>query len=343
MKLLLGVRKKTNGISKRNVIFSALSLFGVAVLLSQKISQTDHFINVEKWSEFGDGQILEMTGVDQSLFISCSMYDFPKRTPDEVKSINIKWQNALDYVNREQLSFLARQDLKMHRDIIHDVETKQVPGMLLECGVAKGGSSLLLSVVKHPNRCLHMFDTYQGLPPPTAADGADVHKRYKDIQDGKAGANYYGYMKDLQGFVQGHVNKGGNSAQVTLHKGLFKDTVWPIGPVAFAHLDGDWYESTYGMLERVQPVLSVGGYVLLDDVEAWSGAREAFGDFFDVDVHLWLNQSFAFKYKQDGRPQCLAQNAGNLYALELWLRVLVTKLDPTKDSGLKPCVSKRAA
>jgi Macrocin-O-methyltransferase (TylF) len=334
-------RKKNQRSSKNVAICLALLLLGVGVLI--QISQTDHVFSENQLTELGLRQALAMTGVDQSLFISCPLYAFPERTPDEVQSVNLKWQKAVDYVNREQLTFLEGPALKMHRDIIHDIESTQVPGMLLECGVAKGGSSVLLSVVKHPDRCLHMFDTYQGIPPPTAADGADVHQRYKDIQDGKAGANYYGYMKDLQGFVQGHLHKGGNSASVSLHKGLFNDTVWPIGPVAFAHLDGDWYESTYGMLERVQPVLSVGGYVLLDDVEAWSGAREAFGDFFDVDVDLWLNQSFAFKRKQDSRPKCLAENSGNLYALELWLRVLVKKLDPTEESGLKPCVSKPKA
>jgi Macrocin-O-methyltransferase (TylF) len=265
--------------------------------------------------------------------ISCPAYDFPERTQDEIQSINMKWEEALDYVSRSKLSFIRRPSLEMHRDLIHDIESNQIPGMLLECGVAKGGSSVLFSVVKNPERCLHLFDTFQGIPPPSKFDGADVHKRYKDIQDGKAGENYYGYMKDLLGFVQDNINKAGNNQSVSLHKGLFNGTVWPVGPVAFLHLDGDWYESTYGMLERVQPLLSVGGYIVVDDALTWSGAREAVSDFFNIDV-----QQFAkLKRTEEDRPKCLAQNNGNFYALELWSKVFVKKLDPAQQSGLNPC------
>jgi len=272
--------------------------------------------------------------------ISCITFGFPKRTVNEIDIINDRWHTGLQYVRKGELSFLESEALEMHRDLIHDVESQQVSGMLFECGVAKGGSSLLLSIVKHPNRCLHLFDTFQGMPKPSAADGPDVHERYKVIQDGKAGKNYYGYMKNLQQVVKMHIDKAGNNSTVYLHKGLFADTVWPVGPVAYAHLDGDWYESTIGMLERVHPFISIGGYMVLDDVEHFSGSRKALEDFFNFDVDLWLDQVKTFRANGD-RSKCRAQHEGISYSLELRSRVVAKKMgEGGAEHEMKLCASK---
>jgi asparagine synthase (glutamine-hydrolysing) len=50
--------------------------------------------------------------------------------------------------------------------------------------------------------------------------------------------------------------------------------------VAFAHLDGDWYESTMVCLERIAPLLIQGGRIVLDDYYAWSGCRTAVDEYF---------------------------------------------------------------
>ena len=55
---------------------------------------------------------------------------------------------------------------------------------------------------------------------------------------------------------------------VELVKGLFQDTIHLDEPVAFAHLDGDWYESTMVCLERIAPLLVPGGRIVLDDYHA---------------------------------------------------------------------------
>ena len=67
---------------------------------------------------------------------------------------------------------------------------------------------------------------------------------------------------------------------VELVKGLFQDTIDLDEPVAFAHLDGDWYESTMVCLERIAPLLVPGGRIVLDDYHAWSGCRTAVDEYF---------------------------------------------------------------
>lgn len=55
--------------------------------------------------------------------------------------------------------------------------------------------------------------------------------------------------------------------------------------------DGDWYNSTYHMLERLSPHLSKGGYFVLDDVYQWSGSKNAYVDFFGVNFDWLQNEN----------------------------------------------------
>ena len=222
--------------------------------------------------------------------IACPRYQFASRTADETIQFEQSWQRAVRFVLARQLTFLLRETLEFHKSLLQSIEENGVQGMILECGVAKAGSSITFAAYKHPERCLHLFDTFEGIPPPSAKDGKDAHDRYQVIASGKAGENYYGYMKDLMAFDQEQFVQAGfdlvnNKHNIHFHKGLFNETVWPIGPVAYAHLDGDWYESTYGMLERIEPFLQPGGYFVLDDVYNFSGASTAFEDFFQIDVN----------------------------------------------------------
>ena len=67
---------------------------------------------------------------------------------------------------------------------------------------------------------------------------------------------------------------------VELVKGLFEDTIDIEQPVALAHLDGDWYDSTMVCLERIAPRLSPGGRLVVDDYYSWSGCQRAVDDYF---------------------------------------------------------------
>jgi asparagine synthase (glutamine-hydrolysing) len=51
-------------------------------------------------------------------------------------------------------------------------------------------------------------------------------------------------------------------------------------PVAFVHIDGDWYESVMTCLTRLAPRLVPGGVLVIDDYDAWSGCRSAVDEYF---------------------------------------------------------------
>lgn len=166
-----------------------------------------------------------------------------------------------------------------------DVQLAGVPGIVIEAGTARGGSAIVLATAKSPDRAMKVYDVFGMIPPPSAKDGEDVHKRYDVIRSGKAkgGDEYYGYRDNLFDEVTRDFAEHGvpvEQSGVELIRGLFQDTIHIDQPVAFAHIDGDWYESTMTCLQRIVPWLSVGGRLVIDDYFQWSGCRTAVDEFF---------------------------------------------------------------
>lgn len=157
-----------------------------------------------------------------------------------------------------------------------------IAGDFIEAGVALGGSAILLARLKPPSRQLTLYDVFEMIPPPGENDGPDAHERYDVIRSGASaglgGDTYYGYVDDLSSRVCANLEAFGVSLEadkVVLERGLFADTLFPTGPIAFAHIDCDWYDSVKICIERVMPHLSRGGILVFDDYNSYSGCRRA--------------------------------------------------------------------
>jgi hypothetical protein len=187
----------------------------------------------------------------------------------------------------EHLTYLKPGNLRDLASVVLDVERSRLPGLLIEAGTARGGSAIVMAAAKAPERPMKVYDVFGMIPPPTEQDGADVHERYEKIAAGEAkgvgGDTYYGYRDDLYDEVaESFARLGVPLAEhnVELVRGLFEDTIVLDEPVAFAHLDGDWYESTMTCLTRIAPLLVPGGRIVLDDYYKWSGCRAAVDEYF---------------------------------------------------------------
>lgn len=194
---------------------------------------------------------------------------------------------VLLYVVSNRLTMIRVPELVEMCAVVADLQARGIEGSFLETGTAKGGSAILLTALKEPDRELLVYDVFGQIPPPSEGDGKDVHKRYATIVSGEAvgpgGSEYYGYEEDLLGKVSAAFSSAGypvDDNRVQLVQGLFEDTLHPDGPIALAHLDGDWYESTMVSLQRVVPHLSVGGVLIIDDYRSWSGCAKAVDEFF---------------------------------------------------------------
>jgi predicted O-methyltransferase YrrM len=187
----------------------------------------------------------------------------------------------------ERLTYLKPANLRELASIVQQIERERLPGVVIEAGAARGGSAIVLAAAKAPERPMKDYDVFGMIPAPGEHDGADVHERYAKIAAGDArgvgGEKYYGYRDDLYREVGESFARLGvpvDENNVELIRGLFEDTIRLDEPVAFAHLDGDWYESTMTCLERIAPLLVPGGTIVLDDYYKWSGCRAAVDEYF---------------------------------------------------------------
>ncbi len=209
-------------------------------------------------------------------------------------------ERTIAAVRSEHLSYLNDVSLRTLAATMAEIEAAGLQGLVIETGTARGGSAIVLAASKAPNRPMRVYDVFGMIPPPSARDDADVHRRYATIVAGESqgigGETYYGYREDLEGEVTASFARHGlplDERNVQLVAGLFQDTLIVEEPVALAHLDGDWYESTMTCLERIAPRLVVGGRIVLDDYDTWSGCRTA--------VHEYFADRPGFRFERRGR------------------------------------------
>ena len=157
-----------------------------------------------------------------------------------------------------------------------------------------GGSAILLARLKPADAWLELYDVFGMIPPPGPADGEDAHRRYAEIAAGTSkglgGETYYGYVPDLQQQVLANLRRFAVEPardRVRLVPGLFEATLRPVGPVALAHVDCDWYDSVRVCIDRITPLLAKGGVIVFDDYSSYSGCRRA--------VDEWLQREPAFR------------------------------------------------
>jgi asparagine synthase (glutamine-hydrolysing) len=186
----------------------------------------------------------------------------------------------------ERLTYLGPTGLLTLERCARDVIRDRVPGDFLEAGVALGGSAVVLAGAMDGDRRFDGFDVFGMIPPPSEDDPPEVHERYQTISEGRSagirGDTYYGYIDDLYERVVTTFQRYGqpvDGERVSLHRGLFEDTLHPQRPVALAHVDCDWHEPVKLCLERIWPALSPGGVIVFDDYNTYGGCATAVDTF----------------------------------------------------------------
>lgn len=197
-------------------------------------------------------------------------------------------EHVIARVRERKLTYLSERCLADLARAVTGADQRHLPGLIIEAGTALGGSAIVMASAKKRSRRMKVYDAFSMIPPPSDSDGEDVHRRYAKIESGKAsgigGETYYGYREDLLGEVTNSFKAFGiepRKANVELIKGYFDETLHIDEPVALAHLDGDWYESTMTCLQRIEPHLVPGGRLVIDDYFRWSGCRRAIDEYFD--------------------------------------------------------------
>ncbi|TXL88907.1 TylF/MycF/NovP-related O-methyltransferase [Streptomyces sp. IB2014 016-6] len=162
-----------------------------------------------------------------------------------------------------------------------------IPGDIVECGVWRGGSmqacARTLLALGETDRGLHLFDTFEGMPPPTAEDLRRDGKSAEDLLAAQGKDRPIWAVASLEDVQAGFEDVPYPGERVHYVQGLVEDTVPQQAPeqISILRLDTDWYASTKHELEFLYPRLVSGGVLLIDDYGYWQGSRQAVDEFLE--------------------------------------------------------------
>jgi hypothetical protein len=196
----------------------------------------------------------------------------------------------------KDITATSRERVFVLCDVLDHVVRNQIEGAFVECGVWQGGSSMVAALALlragAGDREMHLFDTFEGMPPPTHHDKV-ASSGDSALHEWKGKPFCYAPMEQVWKNV---ASTGYDMLRVRFHKGMVETTLPDQAPskIAVLRLDTDWYESTKHELECLWPNVSPGGFVLIDDYGHFTGARKAVDEFFG-------GRTFLFRIDYSGR------------------------------------------
>ncbi|MFF3767676.1 TylF/MycF/NovP-related O-methyltransferase [Streptomyces sp. NPDC001922] len=162
-----------------------------------------------------------------------------------------------------------------------------LPGAVVECGVWRGGSmqavARTLLSIGDTSRDLYLFDTFEGMPPPTEKDRRRDGEMASDLLSRRSKDHPIWAIATLDDVQEGMAQIPYPEDRVHYVPGRVEDTIPAGAPeeIAVLRLDTDWYASTRHELEYLYPRLVSGGVLLIDDYGWWQGSREAVDEFLE--------------------------------------------------------------
>lgn len=198
----------------------------------------------------------------------------PRDMPEEFTDI---------YARTREYTMTSVERMFALYDGVRHVVRRGIPGDLVECGVWRGGSAMLMALtleaMGETGRKIWLYDTFAGMTRPTAVDvrardGSDTLSRWQHFQ--RDGHNEWAYAP-FEEVRANMASTGYPEANIVTVKGEVEKTLPGTAPdsIALLRLDTDWYESTYHELTHLFPRLAPGGVLVLDDYGSFEGAKKA--------------------------------------------------------------------
>ncbi|MEA3476864.1 MAG: TylF/MycF/NovP-related O-methyltransferase [Bacteroidota bacterium] len=187
----------------------------------------------------------------------------------------------------QPFSMVSPERLYATYQAIKYVESNNIEGDVVECGVWKGGNSMVMALTlrqcNSKQRNIYMYDTYEGMVEPGEKDidfkGQHSGGVWKKHQSSEVNQWCYSPLEEVE---QNMVSTGYPMDKVHFIKGKVQGTIPDEIPekIAVLRLDTDWYDSTRHELIHLFPLISRNGVLLIDDYGHWKGQKEAVDEFF---------------------------------------------------------------
>jgi O-methyltransferase len=198
-------------------------------------------------------------------------------------------KSICQYVLDNNLSMVGSERLYSTLMACRYVAEANVEGDFVECGVWRGGNSIIAADVFRrlaKTKSSYLFDTFAGMTRPSANDfrnGDGTSAQWKFQRQQRESHNEWCFCS-LEDVMNNFRMRGLLTGQVRFVKGDVLDTLTVEEnlpeKIAVLRLDTDWYESTMMELEVLWPRLERGGILIVDDYGHWNGARKAVDEFF---------------------------------------------------------------
>lgn len=270
-------------------------------------------------AKFQDGKITYGNGIFPKTIgfsltedeIRLPMADINRHYNEVVRKIAMKKpiESLISYVKDMKYTQAPVEKLRMLDKLVTDVAGKDLQGDLVECGVWRGGSALIIAnAASRTNKTIHLFDTFTGMPAPTEKDfkGKDPYPGSLRGEGGKfsKGSNSDTSVEivhelfdkmgmDLDRLV---INKGllGTPAVATRYfnklcyymgrvigKDLEQKSILAKFPlkICFLHIDLDFYAPYKWAFKHLYRRVPHGGILVFDDYGHWIGAKRAVDEF----------------------------------------------------------------
>ena len=173
-------------------------------------------------------------------------------------------------------------------DAVRYVAAATVPGHLVECGVWRGGSVMLMALAliraKATDRTLWLYDTFTGLPRPDPELDVDVlgNRAIDGWQPRNiGGGKIYWALADEADVRANIAATEYPAAKLRFVRGQVERTIPAQVPdeIAILRIDTDWYASYRHILAHLYDRVVPGGVVIFDDYGHFLGARRAVDEF----------------------------------------------------------------
>ncbi len=164
-----------------------------------------------------------------------------------------------------------------------------ISGDFVECGVWKGGSSMLiahtLKKLHVTDRKIYLYDTFTGMVEPGCDDRKlfDPSIHATNIWRKKQKSTYNAWCHSSLEETTKNMNSTGYGTENIIYiVGDVTKTIPQNTPpkISLLRLDTDWYTSTKHELLHLYPHISTNGILIIDDYGDWLGAKKAVDEYF---------------------------------------------------------------
>jgi O-methyltransferase len=154
---------------------------------------------------------------------------------------------------------------------VRHVIQHNIPGVLVECGIWRAATPIAMvktiQAYKLPPREIWMYDTFCGAPEPHYQP--EVHCTLDEVKE-RMNSLDYPYIRYIAGKVEDTLPLSENRPE----------------QIAFLRLDTDYYTSTKAELEWLEPLVSPGGIIVIDDYGAYAECRKAVDEYTGGKIFL---------------------------------------------------------